>query len=192
LNTFSCKNNTWFHATNDTAYTENPGTDGYPVTTPKSFYVANTLDKTDPLTFNDKYGVGDAPDGLRFYKFDSYDTNPIILKDATGEALAKINPNLWAVRYQRQWLDIRNNPSTITDSKARQLYQDQMIWRNPSDDAAVTMCSHHATKGKAIVLYLSGSAKVVDLGQLQDREVAAVNAGLPASTGDFDTYKLTP
>ncbi len=192
--TYSCKNNTWFYVNNDPAYSETPGTDGYPVTAPKTFFNASSLDKNNAASFGDRYGGGnptDAP-GLRFYKFDSYDTNPFIVKDGSGEALAKIDATRWVVRYQRQWLEVINNPSTITDDRARQMYQNQMIWRNPSDDAAVTMCSHHATKGKAIVLYLSGTAKVLDIGVLQDKEAIAVNAGLPAAGADFDTYKMTP
>lgn len=195
LSAFSCKNNTWFYPNNDPAYAETPGTSGYPVTGEKSYYNANSLDKTQIGSFTDKYGGGGTgePAGLRFYKFDSYDVNPFIQKDVgTGEAIARIDPNQWVVRYQRQWLDVINNPSTITNDKARQLYQDQMIWRNPSDDAAVTMCSHHAAKGKVIVLYLSGTAKVIDIAALNDKENAAVNAGVPATTADFDTYKMTP
>ncbi|MBC8135984.1 MAG: DUF1559 domain-containing protein, partial [Fibrella sp.] len=164
LSTYSCKNNNWFYPTNDPAYNEaTPGTRDYPVTAPKAFFVPS-LDKNNIDTFTDKYGDTNAPDALRFYKFDSYDTNPLILKDASGEALAKINADQWVVRYQRQWMGVVNNPNdrnVIASDKARQLYQDQLIWRNPSDDAAVTMCSHHAEKGKVIVLYLSGTAKVV-------------------------------
>ncbi|MBC8138958.1 MAG: DUF1559 domain-containing protein [Fibrella sp.] len=194
LSTYLCKNNTWFYANNDPAYAEPPGSDGYPVTSAKSFYNAGSLEKTKLSDYNDKYGGGNADDavGLRFYKFDSYDINPLIQKDGSGEALAKIDPTRWVVRYQRQWMGVEPDPSAITQDKARQLYQDQLMWRNPSDDAAVTMCSHHAAKGKAIVLYLSGTAKVLDLGVLNDKEAVAVNAGVPATTADFDTFKMTP
>lgn len=197
LSAFSCKNNTWFYPTNDPAYAETPGTDGYPVTGEKSYYNANTLDKNQIGSYTDKYGGGGTgePDGLRFYKFDSYDVNPLIQRDGTGEAIAKIDPSKWVVRYQRQWIGVvkdSKNDSSLPTDKARQLYQDQMIWRNPSDDSVVTMCSHHATKGKVIVLYLSGTAKVIDIATLNDKENAAVAAGLPATTADFDAYKLTP
>ncbi|MBC7807186.1 MAG: DUF1559 domain-containing protein [Akkermansiaceae bacterium] len=194
LSTYSCKNNTWFYPTNDPAYSEAPGTRDYPVTTPKAFFVPS-LDKNNIGTFADKYGDVDAPPALRFYKFDSYDTSPRILKDGSGTALAKIDSSQWIVRYQRQWMGVVNNPNdrtVIASDKARQLYQDQLIWRNPGDDAAVTMCSHHVEKGKVIVLYLSGTAKVVDIAALKTKEQLAYDAGVPYTTSDFDTFKMTP
>jgi hypothetical protein len=155
------------------------------VTVEKTVYAANSLDKNQSRSFVDTYP-------FRYYKFDSYDTNPLIKKDASGVAIADTDETQWVVRYQRQWLAVERDPATITNDKARQLYQDQLIWRNPSDDAAITMCSHHAEKGKVIVLYLSGTAKVVDIATLDDKENIAINAGLPATGADFDTYKMTP
>lgn len=190
--TFRCANNSWFLENADPAYNENPATPDYPVTAPISTYVASSLDKNQTGTFNDKYGVGTAPDALRFYKFDSYDVSPFIRKKGNGEAIAKLDRTNFAVRYQRQWMPVVGSLPNTTADKARQLYADQLIWRNPSDDAPVAMCSYHAESGKAIVLYLSGTAKVFDIATLDDKELQAVNAGVDPTTEDFDTFKMTP
>ena len=183
---YTCTNNTWFHPTGDKAFDqETPGTVGYPVTAPASFLNATTINKGDIATLTDKYGDAGGAPALRFYKFDSYSVNPWIVKDAAGNALPKIDLARWPVRYRRQWIPAVQDPTTITNDTDKKWYQNQLMWRDPSDDAAVTMCSQHATKGKAIVLYLSGTAKVKDL-----RELQKANSADP--TTDFDTYKMMP
>ncbi len=191
LNTFVCPNNSEFLPNGDPKFNQAPGTTDYPVTESKAYYDANTLDKTQSGSFEDKYGDATLP-GLSFYKFDSYDANPAILKDGSGKALPRVSNGVSVVRYQRQWMPIANNPNPPlgtypnTDDRTLRLYQNQLVWRNPSDDTVVTMCSYHATNSKVVVLYLSGTAKVLDLATLKER-AATSDAAL-----DFDTYKMTP
>ena len=62
----------------------------------------------------------------------------------------------------------------------------QLFWKDPGTDTYITMCPYHSeASGKAIVLYLSGNARVVDIAKLRNQ--------VPGTNGyDFDTYTLLP
>jgi prepilin-type N-terminal cleavage/methylation domain-containing protein len=119
-----------------------------------------------------------------FYKYDSYDANPAITGPTT------INNAQYQVRYARVWsgvplLDRAQIDSLTTDQRA--IYQNQLVFRNPSNDTYLTMCTHHVPKGKIIVLWLNGQARVLDTQKLSNNARFAPSAGR-----DFDAYKMTP
>lgn len=134
---------------------------------------------------------------VSYYKYDSYDANP----DISGGTL---NRNKWQTRYSRLWTRVRSgigtdklpqNPPVSPDTvDTYNSYRNQLNWRAPSGDTYVTMCTYHAPKGKVTVLWLSGSAKVVDVNKLKSYDGSnANNPNLTGTSGnDYDMYKLGP
>jgi prepilin-type N-terminal cleavage/methylation domain-containing protein len=118
-----------------------------------------------------------------FYKYDSYDANPMIDRNTRLPI-----PNSLAARYSRVWQPLLNRQNLDQLSVAqREDYQNQLVFREPGSDTYITMCTFHAQNdGKVIVLWLNGQAKVWDVRKLQ----AFLPAGGPPP--DFDVYRAGP
>jgi prepilin-type N-terminal cleavage/methylation domain len=128
---------------------------------------------------------GSATMQVVHYKYNSFDISPEVLSvnpDRLGPA--------YLPRYSRLWIpalapgadptDPANFPAGITPED----YAAQLFWKNPGDDTYVTMTTHHVPKGKVLVLYLSGTAKVWDVQKLANQ--------VPGTGGmDFDAYKIS-
>ena len=145
----------------------------------------NTLNDTigDTSTVSVPYNVyppinGKSTFDLPLYKYDSYDAS------ANVTSLNTVGTN-YQIRYQRLWEPVLTTPPTNTNDP---YYRNQLYWRVPSDSTYLTMCTYHAPKGKVIVLWLSGSAKVLDVAKLANIPSVANGYGTP----DFNTYRLAP
>jgi prepilin-type N-terminal cleavage/methylation domain-containing protein len=114
-----------------------------------------------------------------FYRFDSYDMN-------TAVENGRQNPTRFVARYSKVWYNLLTRQQLdALNATDQSFYKNQLIWKNPSDDTYLTMCSYHANNSKIIVLWMNGQAKVLD--------VAKMNT-YPATdaTRDSDFFKLTP
>jgi prepilin-type N-terminal cleavage/methylation domain-containing protein len=118
------------------------------------------------------------------YKYNSYDANPAV---GTNN---KLDQSKYLVRYARLWQPALQTPNPVTPAYLLAFndvtYRNQLFWKDPGTDSYITMCPYHSeASGKAIVLFLSGNAKSVDIAKLRN---------LHAGTGnyDFDTFKLLP
>ncbi len=154
----------------------------------------NTTDDlaSDVNTFTATYNTyGGGSQQVPLYKYDSYDANPSITPTDT------LDTTKYALRYQRVWEKTSPPPTNISDpsgSNYDPYYKNQMYFKVPSDTTYVTMCSYHVPKGKAVVLWLSGTAKVLDVAKLRNSTSpdlkTAPNAAQTAS--DYYMYKLGP
>lgn len=117
-----------------------------------------------------------------FYAYDSYDANPQ-MNVATGA----LSTTTYLARYSKVWTPLVDDPADPTKVPPASLatYKRQLFYGTPSDDTYVTLCSYHAPKGKVVVLWLSGSAKVLDLAKLK-------NGFSGAAPYDFDAWRMTP
>jgi len=180
VNTFLCPDNSWFNPVGDAGFNNAPtNLPDYPVTAPLTRYNTTT---TTSASLIDKNTV-------RYYKFDSYDANPIINKSG-AKALPSIRAaqGNWQLRYSRQWMNGVTDPTNLATIAAadQPFYNKQMIWKDPSDDTVLTMCSFHVpTSSKVVVVFLSGTAKVYDLKVLADK-------GTSPTSSDFASYRMTP
>ena len=143
------------------------------------------------ITYNFFNGVGvAATKSVPMYKYDSYDANPAVAINSSAL------PTTFETRYQRIWdAPIRNgvNSHYPLQSGYNADYANQLYFRVPSDNTYITMCSYHQTHGKAIVLWLSGSAKVLDTAKLQSYAQSGHVPNIsPTSGDDYDMYKLGP
>jgi hypothetical protein len=123
------------------------------------------------------------PRNFLFYKFDSYSANRRV-DPATGKLVATSEPNAYVARYRTIWTDVYapNTPEFRTAE-----YRNQLVWQNPSDETLVTACSYHADRGALILLWLNGSAKVLDLRKFDKPEYRATD---PST--DYDLFKYGP
>lgn len=141
-------------------------------------YFANPDDPETPLDVTQAY-----------YKFDSFDTSPAIGVDG------KINAQdaVYVARYSRIWFNALLNGDGLNTMPADQLavYKRQLTFKTPGDDTYLTMTSYHVPNSKIIVLWLSGSAKVLDVSKLTKSENGKFNSTDP-NTRDWDTFKMTP
>lgn len=115
------------------------------------------------------------------YLYNSYDANPAVLPNN------KLDQSNYLVRYARLW-----QPTLATTDPAfnTAAYRNQLFWKEPGTDTYVTMCPYHSeVSGKAIVLFLSGNAKVVDVNKLRNQVPGTTYAG---QNYDFDTFRLLP
>ena len=129
-----------------------------------------------------------------YYRYDSYDANPRIIP-ATG----KLDTANFTTRYSRLWTRVHKGVSgdalPTTGAANFASYRKQLYWRAPSGDTFVTMCTYHAPKGKVTVLWLSGSAKPIDVKKLQNyngSDATKPNLTATDASRDFDTFKLGP
>jgi type II secretory pathway pseudopilin PulG len=117
-----------------------------------------------------------------FYRYDSYDANPTIATAST------LDPNTLQARYSRVWEPLLNGTQLAgLSTEDRERYQNQLVFREPSSDTYITMCTYHVPKGKIIVLWLNGSAKVLDTVKLTNSPTYAGTAPI-----DYFTYKMKP
>ena len=133
---------------------------------------------------------GDGTTPFTLYDYDSYDANPFINADGSLDAS---KPQL---RYQRLWQPFIINAASIPSKDPdKTYYRNELFFRVPGDDTYLTMCSYHAPKGKVIVLWLSGAAKVLDVKKLQTVKASdgtTLKLAPTVAGRDFDTYKLVP
>ena len=117
---------------------------------------------------------------IPFYAYDSFDASPRIT-DINNNT---IDNNTLVARYSRLWMPVVDNTTLDGFSSANlQLYQRQLLWARPPADTVVTMTTHHVPKGKILVLFQSGTAKVLDVRKLSP---------LPANpAGDSQFWQLT-
>lgn len=134
----------------------------------------------------------------RFYKYDSYDASPLI--DPNGKLT-----NTFAVRYSRVWTNILKKqeikdlfPVGGQDTPVQLAqYSRQLHMRVPPDETYITMCPYHVGSGKAVVLWLSGQTRVVDVAKLDSFKDAYNNPiRVMSNVGGIDTdyamYKFPP
>jgi prepilin-type N-terminal cleavage/methylation domain-containing protein len=130
------------------------------------------------------------PANLPFYAFDAFDTSPRVTSAPAGT----INNAVFEPRYSIAW-DYPGNadgtpaPALVTEAGgdfqlAEQWYRNQLVWRNPGAETYLTMTTYHVANGKAVVLWLGGSAKVVDVRTLANK--------VPNPGGDFKSWRFGP
>jgi prepilin-type N-terminal cleavage/methylation domain-containing protein len=121
-----------------------------------------------------------APQSIPFYAYDSFDASPAVTDIASGA----VNNNALVARYSRLWTGIVDNATLDALSPANaQIYQRQLFWARPPSETVVTMTTHHVPKGKILVLFQGGTAKVLDVRKLGQ---VPVN---PA--GDYQFWQLS-
>jgi prepilin-type N-terminal cleavage/methylation domain-containing protein len=111
---------------------------------------------------------GSAPVTLSYYKFDAFDSSPLINPDYT------INKTVYKPRYSRVWtpvldsagLTAAQSSGTYPSGTNETQYKRQMLFKNPGGETVLTMTTHHVPKSKALVLFLNGSVKVWDVRQV--------------------------
>ena len=140
------------------------------------------------------WGTSPIPQ-MPFYAYDAYDMSPRVTNISTGKLAVSTDTNQFLPRYSIAWdypghKDASGNydglpaDSLVTEAggdaaKAEAWYRNQLIWRNPSSDTYLTLTTYHAPNSKALVLWLNGTAKVVDLRKL------------PVDpSGDFKSWRL--
>jgi prepilin-type N-terminal cleavage/methylation domain-containing protein len=164
LSVYKCPNNTEADTANTTAVG----------TAPKI-----VKGETDANGFTPNWAVRNRG----FYKYDSYDANPTITSPTA------VNAAQYQVRYNRVWEALLDRTQLDALAPQRQQeYQNQLVFRDPSSDTYLTMCTFHVPKGKVIVLWLNGNAKVLDVNKLNQARFAP-SGGFGR---DYDTYKMTP
>ncbi|WP_309717535.1 prepilin-type N-terminal cleavage/methylation domain-containing protein [Armatimonas sp.] len=127
---------------------------------------------------NPAFGLQDIP----FYAYDSFDASPAVTDIISGA----INNNALVARYSRLWMPIVDNvtlDTALTPAQV-QIYQRQLFWARPPAETVVTMTTHHVPKGKILVLFQSGTAKVLDV-----RKLGQVPSAAPA--GDYQFWQLS-
>ena len=132
------------------------------------------LDTTAPASGN--------PASYGTYLYNSYDANPAVKPNN------KLDQATYLVRYARLWQPTVANTNATFNTTS---YRNQLFWKDPGADTYITMCPYHSeASGKAIVLFLGGNAKVVDIAKLRNK----VPGPAPYDTApyDFDTYNLLP
>jgi prepilin-type N-terminal cleavage/methylation domain-containing protein len=122
-----------------------------------------------------------VPAAIPFYKYDAFDASPIIT-DYTSGAI-NTSGNTYAARYSRLWEPIVADPNALGGPILKN-YQRQLLWAKPPSETVVTATTHHAPKGKIIVLWLNGTVKVIDI--LKYKNLTADPAG------DKKFYQLGP
>jgi prepilin-type N-terminal cleavage/methylation domain-containing protein len=121
---------------------------------------------TGNLTSPDAPGI--RPVTLPFYKFDAFDSSPLVNPNST------ISKTVYLPRYSRVWTPILNSTDLATAQASNVYpfsinetqYKRQMLFKNPGGETILTMTTHHVPKTKVVVLFLNGSVKVWDVGQL--------------------------
>lgn len=134
---------------------------------PNQFYLPRTA------------ALGLGAQQIPFYAYDAFDASPAI----TSVNANTINNNALVARYSRLWIPVVDNATLDALPAADlQLYQRQLLWARPPADTVVTMTTHHVPKSKILVLFQSGTAKVLDTRKLST---------IPTSAGgDFQFWRL--
>jgi prepilin-type N-terminal cleavage/methylation domain-containing protein len=177
LSVFTCPNNQVARTTSDP---------GARLVQRWSRLVINTATPQPTVTFAPQPVAANLP----FYAFDAFDASPRVTNAAAGT----LNNAVFEPRYSIAW-DYPGNtngtpsPALVTEAGgdfqlAEQWYRNQLLWRNPGAETYLTMTTYHAPNGKAVVLWLGGSAKVVDLRTLANKVTNA--------TGDFKSWRFGP
>lgn len=124
-----------------------------------------------------------GPVTVPMYAYDAFDASPGITNIAAGT----VNNGALVARYSRLWTGVVDNATldTMTPAAA-QIYQRQLLWARPPSETVVTMSTHHVPKGKILVLFLSGTAKVLDTRKLADPAIGV------SAIGDYQFWKLSP
>ena len=109
-----------------------------------------------------------ATQQIPFYAYDAFDASPLVTDVTTGA----INNNALVARYSRQWMPVESNATVDAMTPAQlQTYQRQLLWARPPAETVLTMTTHHVPKGKILVLWQSGTAKVLDVRKLANLPV---------------------
>jgi prepilin-type N-terminal cleavage/methylation domain-containing protein len=171
------------------------------VTRNVSRYTRLAISGTGVVSFLPTPGIAT---NLPFYAYDAYDASPTVT--ATGT----LNNAVFASRYATAWWPVVSGSAPDADgsgapdlidpevgrlfptysaservTRAEEWYRNQLLWRNPGNETYLTMTTHHAPNGKAVVLWLGGSAKVVDLRKLPTQ------AAIPLSPSvDYRPFEL--
>lgn len=117
---------------------------------------------------------------LGYYPYDSYDANKQIV-DSDGRL-----SNQYIARYSRLWMPI-TDPETLNPTTELPNYKRQLYFRSPGDDTYITACTWHAPKGKVVLLWLSGTAKVLDVKKLESLQLTP-----GTSQADADMWRIRP
>lgn len=155
-------------------------------------------DGADDVVLAERYPTYDPTNGtmarniptykveLPFYKFDAFDASPRITSSDGA-----IDANTFVVRYSRAWYPITttgapapdSDPQGANDDIRLAKYRRQLLWRQPPSETMITATTHHAPKGKVVVLWLNGTAKVLDVRKF---------AGNVDGAGDFRFFETGP
>ena len=156
---------------------DNPVTD----TKAKEFAEATRFYQGDPDKFSGEDVNKSYQHTYAYYKYDAYDVSPAITADKKLD-LTKYQP-----RYSRVWTDLVDADGLDNLSAAdRAMYQKQLLWKSPSADTYLMMTSYHVPNSKIIVMWLNGSAKVLDTGKLVTDKFKGTNGR------DWDAFRMTP
>lgn len=114
----------------------------------------------------------------QFYNADAYDLSPQVT-GTNAVAAGTLVP-----RYQLNWTSITGNtaPAGVTQG----FYQKQLRWKSVPGDTYVTCTTYHVQNAnKVIVLYESGTAKVIDASKFIGSDVASLSASGDVSNAKF-------
>lgn len=117
-----------------------------------------------------------------YYPYDSYDANKRIVNFDDGTL-----SNEYLARYSKLWMPIAEDPTTLDTNTQLPHYKRQLHFRSPGDDTFVSACTWHAPKGKVIILWLSGTAKVLDL-----KKMVSLRVQPGSSQPDADMWLVRP
>ncbi len=122
---------------------------------------------------------------LPFYAYDAFDASPKVNLNGTLD-----NTRL-VPRYSRMWNQFQTNDTqaNVMSPAQLQVYQRQLFWARPPAETVTTMTTHHVPKGKVLVLWQSGTAKVLDVSKMLQTSVD--NTPNTGAQGDFQFWKLT-
>lgn len=134
--------------------------------------VASSADSTirtvTRLEFNRGTGKSE-PRERAFYAYDAFDSSPAIVGDD------EINTSNFYPRYSLIWTEI----DTTREAPDRAGYNKQLMWRAPPEDTYLTMTTHHVPNGKAIVVWLNGTTKALDVTKLKKVENGSYETSNP-------------
>ena len=127
-----------------------------------------------------------TPVELPFYRYDAFDASPMVISRD-----GRLHASAMSARYSRAWYPITTtgapaagtDPQGATEDIRQVRYRRQLLWRQPPSETVIASTTHHAPRGKMIVLWLNGTAKVVDLRKLDK---------LVDPAGDFKVHELGP
>lgn len=138
-----------------------------------------TSDGPDDVAIVARYATYDPSNGVMsrvamgaqvampFYKYDAFDISPKI----TNFVEPKLSKTDYIARYSRVWYPITStgspadgvDPLGNSEGERAMKYRKQLLWRQPPNNTVLTYTTHHVPYGKVLVVWLSGTAKVLDL-----------------------------
>jgi prepilin-type N-terminal cleavage/methylation domain-containing protein len=100
-----------------------------------------------------------VPAAKTFFTMDAMDVSPQI----TGPNL--LSKTVWVPRYQRAWTSNVGATGPFPGGVTADVYNRQLMFPTADGNTLITCSTYHVPRGKVVVLYKSGFARVMDVGQ---------------------------